>query len=441
MLNTLSKKIGENPRFKIWGKQIGQATSLQLLVMVLNALAGFLILRILDKEDYAAFSIFYATVSMVHVLSNSNLSSGFMAIGGKIWEDRAAFSSLIYTANVLRQKIAFVVLPIVIGYGLFLLWKQDLYTNHWWQLLVIGSLIGLNALPGIYNLFYRHALLLWKRTIPYYTAEVVQTLTRLIPIIILWYFGIQWNNLLLLIIATIIGSFLGLRVIILSSESFYDSSAKELNKAHYDKLIYYPKVTWHNTLFFTFQGQIGLILLSILGSTSSVAEFGALSRFALLNTLFLSVANVIFYPFFAKKNSKEALARNYAFGIILGILALVFLVLFAWLLPQVFIFLVGNDYTSIKEVLILSMLQNGLIIIGGLLFGMNSAKGWIKFSPLFGIPSYIIPIGIGAFFFDLSTLPGVLLLAVLMELGKILLQLFNGWHGLKSLERVQIFEI
>src|SRR6202011_4001911 len=100
-----------------------------------------------------------------------------------------------------------------------------------------------------------------------------------------------------------------------------------------------------NTVFYCFQGQITVFLISFFARrVSSVAEVGALGRLAMIFTVLSNLLTNIFVPAFARCQSKRKLRWLYA-AIIGGVGAFSLLVLCgAEIFPDQFLFVLGSKY-------------------------------------------------------------------------------------------------
>jgi len=77
------------------------------------AVSGIIIIRTLSKEQYAYFTIANSLQATMNLLSNSGISIGLLAIGGRIWQDYYEMGKLVTTVLKLRFFLALLVVPIV----------------------------------------------------------------------------------------------------------------------------------------------------------------------------------------------------------------------------------------------------------------------------------------------------------------------------------------
>jgi len=106
------------------GKILTKFSALQVLIQGVTALSGFLIVRLLDKSQYAAYTIAASLQALLMVLSDSGIAWGLNAIGGQIWEDTARLRGLVATSLRLRGYLAVIAIPITVLSGFYLLGRN-----------------------------------------------------------------------------------------------------------------------------------------------------------------------------------------------------------------------------------------------------------------------------------------------------------------------------
>src|SRR4029077_477311 len=127
---------------------------------------------------------------------------------------------------------------------------------------------------------------------------------------------------------------------------------------------------------FVFQAQIGIAMISIFGKTASVADFGALTRIALLLTVPQAIVSKIIEPKLARAKEGADLWRKFGLSVLCvaamaaGCFALMFL------FRHQYLWLLGKNYWYLeKEVVFYS----GLACIGTLTymsFLLLYVRGW-----------------------------------------------------------------
>ena len=108
-----------SPKAIYWSKTLSKFVSVQMIVQALGFASGILLVRTLNQQQYAYFTIANTMQGTMELLADSGVSIGLTAIGGKVWQDRYRFGQLINTALQLRIYLLSVAIVAVIP---ILLW-------------------------------------------------------------------------------------------------------------------------------------------------------------------------------------------------------------------------------------------------------------------------------------------------------------------------------
>ena len=87
-------------------RMLGRFVSFQILAQSIGVLSGILLVRTLDRREYAFFTIANSMQGMMNLLADTGLSIGLTSIGGRVWQDRFRFGQLIGTTMHLRRRLA-----------------------------------------------------------------------------------------------------------------------------------------------------------------------------------------------------------------------------------------------------------------------------------------------------------------------------------------------
>jgi hypothetical protein len=188
------------------------------------------------------------------------------------------------------------------------------------------------------------------------------------------------------------------------------------------------------TIYFCLQGQIGIWLISIFGSVHRVAEVGALGRIGMIFSILISAVSALIVPRFARSQELTRLRSRYVL-ILLGFTGVLLLgTLLTWLWPGSLLWLLGAQYAQLGTLLWLAVLAAGSSALGGLLYSLNVNKGWIPPAGIV-VPVDILNQLVLCFFFDLSSVRGILLIGAIAPIVPALINLAFGIQNLKRLTR------
>ena len=137
----------------LWWRRLrilGGVTFLQVLVQLINALTGVIIVRTLDKSEYALFTVVGSMLALMSGLSDSGAQTGLMSVGGKHCSDHGHLSRLVATALRLRFALTAISLALVGPMAWYLLVQNQ--ASRWdAQLLLVSVVAGsfLSASSGV----------------------------------------------------------------------------------------------------------------------------------------------------------------------------------------------------------------------------------------------------------------------------------------------------
>ncbi len=407
---------------------VGNFAAVQAIVQVVGFLSGILLIRHLDQREYAYFTIANTMQGTLNVLADIGISVGLVSIGGRVWQDRNRLGQLIKTASNLRRKLGAIAAIVITPILFFILVKNGApipYTLVLIALVLAG--LGVQLALGVLGVVPR--LLSDIRRIQ--TIDLVGAAVRLLVLVTLMFLflnsavAVAVGSATLLLQYWMMRSYAG-RVIDL------DAPENEEDRAAMQRLIRHLAA---NAIFFCFQGQITVFLISFFGrDISSVAEVGALGRLAMVFTVLTNLLTNVFGPAFARCHDPKRLRWQYA-AIAGGVTAFsVVLVSAAVLFPGAFLFVLGGKYAHLERELVLMVSGAVIGALTGTFWTLNASKAWIAGSWLY-IPLTLttqialIPIT------DFSSVRSVLLFNLLSALPNLLLNLALSVRGFRSVSR------
>jgi len=258
---------------------VGNFAFVQVVVQLVGFASGILVIRRLEQNEYAYFTMANTMQGTINVLADMGISIGLMSIGGRVWHDRHRFGQLITTANNFRRRLGAVAVIVVAPVLYWMLTRNG--ASPFYAAALIGAiLVGLLAQFSIGVL----------GVVPRLRSDVsriqkIDLTGALVRFVILVGCALIFLNAS---VAVLVGSMVFLlqywmlrnyaaRVIDLNApENAEDRSA----------MIGFVKNQAPNAIFFCLQGQITIFLISFFGTrATAVAEVGALGRLALIFTV------------------------------------------------------------------------------------------------------------------------------------------------------------
>jgi O-antigen/teichoic acid export membrane protein len=397
--------LDQHQKYVSWGKLLAGNFLFQLGIQGLGFLTGLLIVRSLAKEDYAYFTIIGTMGPVFNLIADCGITSGMLSLAGKFWQDDERMGRLVRTGLDLRYRFALassIVIAPILGWMLL--------RNH----ASLGTTICLIAitLVGVIpqlSLGVISMVVELRQHLPQIReAALKSTLLRLF--IVLAMIGLSCASASWAVFAgacaVILQNFLLTRFV--RKQISWNAPKDETYRK--EILVVVRKVA-PLTIFYSIQGQMGIWLVSILGSAHHVADLGALGRFGVIFSIFMSVASMIAIPRFARIQDHHLLNRRFI-QMVMGYLALVLAVVgITAVFPSPFLLLLGSKYAPLTDLVWLVMLSGGLGSLAGLIAGLNNSRGWIPPATI-TIPLEIITLVILLCILDLSQVRGVLLLSI-----------------------------
>jgi len=376
----------------------------ELLVQAISLGAGLMIVRTLPKSEYAVFIVAFAMQSSISVLADSGLAGALMAVGGKLFHERSQLGKAIAATLELRNIFFVFSLTVLVPFSIYLLWRESL---SWWLIVLVTLLVSIGGFLQLSQGVYLTVNRLFYRTTSIQIINLAAALSRavLISVFILTATLSSLTALVASLVAFTI-QFISSRHIANRQTALILTDFGEVRK----QILALTQRQLPNTIYYLIQGQISLYLISLFGNVRSVADVGALGRLGALFLVLGSVSSNIIFPRMSRA-SLPRLKRLFIIVVTGYIGAGVVLVALAIAVPDIFLWLLGTQYLSLRSELHLVIISAVLGQISALFWGMNTARGWIMpatISVSFGLASQVC----GIWIFGADTVAGVLNISI-----------------------------
>jgi O-antigen/teichoic acid export membrane protein len=406
-------------------RRIGNYAAVQALVQLIAFSSGILLVRWLPQREYAFFTIANAMQATLMLLADIGISTGLISIGGRVWQDRHRFGQLIKTALGLRRKLALVSILIVTPILYTMLAKNGaspLYTLLLTTFVLAGFAMQLSI--DIFSVVPRlHSDIARIQKIDFTCAIV-----RLLLVAGLIFIFATAGLAVAIGSATFLLQYFLLRAY---AAKTVDLNAND-NPQDRQEIVGLIKKLAANALFYCFQGQITVFLISFFAHQArSVAEVGALGRLAMIFTVLMNMLTNVFVPAFARCQSKTKL--HYLYLLIAGgvLLFSAIVLAAARFFPEQLLFVLGNRYAHLQRELVLIVGVSVITSLAGTLWLLNASKGWINGSWLY-IPLTLATQIALIPFTDFSSVAGVLTFNLISAVPSLLLNLVLTYRGFRN---------
>jgi O-antigen/teichoic acid export membrane protein len=429
MKNKLNK-LKEHPQYdKVlnWAKLISITGSAQIILQAVGFVSGILVIRLLPTQEYALYTLANTMLGTMTVLSNAGISTGVMAQGGKVWQDKEKLGAVLATGLELRKKFAVGSLIISIPILVYLL----LHNNASW---LMAIMIVLSLIPAFYAALSDTLLeivpKLHQSILPLQKNQVTVAVGRLL-LSGLSLFVFPWT--FVAILASGIPRMYGNIKLKKISDSFMDTDQKSDPVVREDILKVVKRIL-PGAIYFSLSGQITIWIISLFGNTTSLAQLGALGRIAVLFTLFSTVIGTLVVPRFSRLgNNKSQLIRLYTQILFVSMLLMFGVAFLAYLFSNQILWILGDGYSSLNVELFLNIIIACGTVISGISFSLYSSRGW-TINPLIPILKNVIVIVICCFALDLSTLLGALYLNLILVVTSAIINVLFGYSNLVKIK-------
>jgi O-antigen/teichoic acid export membrane protein len=416
-----------SPRATYWFKVLSKFISVQLLIQVIGIVCGILLIRTLSKQQYAYFVLANSMQGTMNVLADSGIGSALLAIGGKVYQDSHRFGQLINTALYWRRYLAVIAMVFVVPILLWMLSKNGASLKYS-LILTIGILIELHFYLNIGVV--RVIPLLHSQIDRLQNIDLILAGSRLIMILVA---SVTFINAAIGILISAIASTLGSSILWHWIKNTIDVKAP-INHEDSKEITKLVKSQSFNAIFFCFQGQLTVWLISIFGNVENVAEIGALSRLAVIFTILNSITNNIVVPNFSKCHSKIVLLNKYKKVVVLYFAISIFIFIIVYIFSPYMILILGKKYSELSQELWLMFLSSIVIFINSSVWSLNVSKGWVQQSWL-NIPCTIMTQIVLLAFLDLSNISAVICFGGLSIIPSLIINFYMSYLGLNQLKR------
>lgn len=362
---------GRSPRATRWAKLLAQFFSGQVLLQLLTAVTGFLLVNWLGTEEFAKYAFVSSVQLTFGALVELGIGSSVVALSGK---DKYATDSLaryLGAAHFLRSVIFAAMSPLI------LYWIYSVARLHDWAVDDTGVL-GAAVLLAIYlqgTLGYIRIPFTVRRQLHLLYGFLVMSAGLRLAIIALAYpFGMltaTWALLTLAMFQLVELIFIRVKITDVVT-AVAVSSTREATRSILSYLL--PQAPAH--VYWAFQSQIVIFIVAIMGTSSTIADVGALGRLAQVFAL-LGAFNVVFVaPYFAALD-RDRLVKWFLGVVALSMAAVAPLAMLGFVFPKQVLLLLGSKYAHLDHVVGWMILAGCISHVYGTVWTICAARRYV----------------------------------------------------------------
>lgn len=403
-----------------WTKILSAYFSAQSLVQLLGIGAGLLFINFMPVEQYALYTLAFSVVSFFHFLTDLGSTGSLVYFFHKTAKEGGEFDGYVAAVESLRRW-AF----LLGGLGVLAIFPWTARAEGFGlveSLLVAGGIllaVGFQISGSIRVL----ALRLADRYGLSYKAEMAGGAVRLALAALLVGLALLPAWLAVLTAAAAAAT------VAWTARSGKPDVPPDLQLGPYRRrVLRYLTPTLPSALYFSIQAPLVVWLAATFGGTRNIAEVGALGRLGMIIGLFSGLAGVVYLPRMARITDDRLYRRRYVqYGASLLAVALALLA-GAWLVPDLFLFLLGENYAGLHRELFLVVAGAGLTLLGGYAVGVNHARSWNRWQGA-AVGVLVAAQVLFVALLPLGTTAGVLTFNLLSAAVGLALQLGMTWVG------------
>jgi hypothetical protein len=144
---------------------------------------------------------------------------------------------------------------------------------------------------------------------------------------------------------------------------------------------------WINYAYHALGGLLPGVTLGFAGQIQSIAEYGALTRLCQVFAVFYTVNNVIVQPFVARGKDTD-IVRRILLALSLAAFAMSVIIASGFLVPSLWLLMLGPGYAHLTREVGPILLGSGMMMLGGTIYSATLATGvtnWQMLSVIAGI--------------------------------------------------------
>jgi hypothetical protein len=373
----------------------------QVALQGLAFASGLILVHWLSIKAYAEYSVTFGFGASVALLVDLGFAGSVISLVGDRVADADVVGNYIRVGRRMRNRALSVGIPlgavvfhiVVRRQGWPLVEQAGLYAT------VVATLLGRSILD-----YYSLPLLMHRDYVRFYTPQIVGTAVRVLATAAAFAAGV---------LSAIVASALNAAVFVANGVRFRSSVKERVREplhsdpAYEKEMRHYVAPLIPGLVYVAFQGQVGVLLASLVGATRSVAEVGALSRLGQVFLVPAALAGVVVIPYIAA-SAASRVRRRMAVVMALATAGVGSICLATFLFPHEVLFVLGRRYSQLGAAVGWAMVASGLSYLSGTVYALNFARRFVYYWGTLGGP--LASIGAQALvivLFDVHTTLGI----------------------------------
>jgi O-antigen/teichoic acid export membrane protein len=395
----------------------------QGIAMAARLFYGFLCVRLLPIPEYAKFAVVYGALGTLAILMDLAFTGSLIPLVGERTGDPQLIADYVASIRQLVHRLYLLMGPVTaVFYPL-------LVRNQHWSWPVVAGMVTILLAASWFNRVsaaYGAVLIVHRDRSVWYRAQIIAGLSALALLGVVW--AIHGLNAFSAILISVVCNIYIASAYFLRARSVLGVAGRP-SKEKRKEIIHLGLPIMPTGIFYAFQGQISLLLITIFGHTAAVASVGALGRLSQIFALIGYMNPLLIEPYFAKLPS-EKLKRNYLGLMVVAGIFSVFLTALARCFPQAFLWILGHKYSGLRFEVLLTIAGGAIGYFGGIMWTVHWTRKFVYWWN--GVMTIALTLAVQALFIwkvDLSTVRAVLILNLATTGVALLVNVLTGIYG------------
>lgn len=343
----------------------------QVALTGVHALTGFALVRGLEKADYAAYSLAFALLAIAVNASNMGLTSAVLGLGGRVWPDALAVRSVLNSAQRLRNRIG---AALALPFAAYCSWQFPHIGVGALETALLTALVLAAAWVQMQANFYAIVLQLGRAVAALLRNDLMSAVLKLGGVLLMVHLG--WP--VWAVVSWIVFSLLLNYRAHVHSVSPLLANHSDTNEAYLREMRTLVRANALRTLYWSFEGQITLLLCAWFASAERLADIGALGRLGVLFGIFQSFIASYTLPDLAKARTPEQILRQALRTLAAAGLFLTPILVWAALHPPSLLWVLGSGYANLTAQLLPFLLASAIGQLAAVTYQVCTARAWLS---------------------------------------------------------------
>lgn len=342
-------------------------------LQLLGAVFALVVVRLLTVEFYAQFSLALGFQTTLGALMDLGYAGTIVPLVGERFADPAVVGAYVAAARHHRDRIFLLLSPFA-TICFWLLARRHHWDLHIQFLLLLSLLIQLYFTGRVS--YYSAPLMLQRDMRNLYRPQVFSSLLRCILPLPMRMLGVLngWSAALL---NAIVQVYNGHRL--REGSQAYIREPIKSDPAVNREMLRYVIPAMPAVIFWAFQSQISLYLITVFGKTTNMAQVAALGRLGQIYTVFMAFNMVLIEPYFARLDRNSLLPKYVQAVALTGLLCFT-ISLLAFRFPKPLLWLLGPQYRDLGVEVGWMVLASSVFHFAGVIWIINRSRRWLFWS-------------------------------------------------------------